>query len=303
MTELRRQASQHAHLLAAQHPRLPVVHGDRRHPEDLGQHHGDHHDRGLDARGRPARHRRVRRAQLGSSTARRVAAEPVPPAVRDTFRVSALLAAATARSAAGRTPRASWRTRTSTSISTNPNRSLNADFLEVIYRMAAGRCRAPRTSSSPATWGRGSLDGIGLQALARTSLAWSLGAARARPGARSTTSRSRCRAASRGPARAPAGADGDARDRGGNAPLASCVADACGGFELELPAGHPVEAALARGAPLALTCHVRRRPGARPAVELVADGHGGRGRRVVRAARDGTVTLRRAPSRAGGHVV
>ena len=35
------------HLLAAQHPRLPELHGHRRRAEDVGQHDGGHDDRGL----------------------------------------------------------------------------------------------------------------------------------------------------------------------------------------------------------------------------------------------------------------
>ena len=38
-----------AHLLAALDPRLPLLHGDRRRAEDLGQHYGDHRHRGLGA--------------------------------------------------------------------------------------------------------------------------------------------------------------------------------------------------------------------------------------------------------------
>ena len=62
------------HLLAAQRPRLPELHGHRRRAEDLGQHDGDHHDRGLGARGRRAGDRRVRppqrRAERGAGGGR-----------------------------------------------------------------------------------------------------------------------------------------------------------------------------------------------------------------------------------------
>ncbi len=53
----------HPELLAAQHPRLSLLHGHRRHPEDLGQRHGDHHDGRLGARGRRPGDPRVRGAE------------------------------------------------------------------------------------------------------------------------------------------------------------------------------------------------------------------------------------------------
>ncbi len=102
----------------------------------------------------------------------RVAAEPPPRAVRERYRVSALLRhvvpdlplAHAARIMAQQT--ASWHLM-------NSNRSLTADFLEVCYRMAAGEPPRVEDFLVQGDLGPLSLDGIELK-LSRASLEWSL---------------------------------------------------------------------------------------------------------------------------------
>ena len=281
-----RARDQHAHLLAAQHPRLPLVHGDRRHPEDLGQHHGDHHDRGLDPRGRRARDARVRRARTRELNQRRVAAEPVPPAVRERYQVSALLREVDARPAAGRTPRAILAHENANYHLENTNRNLNADFLEVIYRMAAGQlprrddffiesdmgplsldgdrrssCRAPRSS------GRSSACARDPALLDYVSLAVPRGFMR--PGAVAPRARVRCTSQRRADGGAAAGAFDGRRD---------AAASRCGSR-----AGHAVERG-ARGRRRSLWLRRRATPrAASSAIELLARGHGGHGLLGARA--------------------
>ena len=127
----------------------------------------------------------------------RVLAEPVPPEVAARYRVSALLGerepglplppAARVLADGG----ASYHL-------ANSSRALNADFLEVVYRMAAGEL--PRLDDFFVAGDHDdySLDRVGLR-LSRESVAWSLERLRRDP-ARSTTSRWPCRAASCGPA-------------------------------------------------------------------------------------------------------
>jgi glutamate synthase domain-containing protein 3/ferredoxin len=237
-------------------------------------------------------------AQNSALNRARVAAEPVPPAVRDTFRVSALLAERRPDQPLTLAARILAHENVNFHL-TNSNRNLNADFLEVIYRMAAGEMPRAADFFIAGDMGEGSLDGIGLR-LSADALAWSLERLERDPALLDYVSLAVPRGFAR-PGAAPAGATVTLVTAAGNAPLASCVADTCGGFELELPAGHPVEAALAGGAPLALTCHVGDGPAR--TLSLVADGHGGRGASVVRGSADGTVTLRRRAGARGGHVL
>src|SRR6185436_10019237 len=93
---------------------------------------------------------------------RRVEAEPVPPSVRETFKVSALFRQLepdlplvhAARAMAHQD--ASWHLE-------NTNRNLNADFLEVIYRMAAGVLPAVDDFMIGGDLDRLSLDGVRLK--------------------------------------------------------------------------------------------------------------------------------------------
>jgi len=103
---------------------------------------------------------------------RRVMAEPVPPAVRAQYRVSALLGHVEPDLPAVHAARimahanANWHLE-------NSNRNLSADFLEVIYRMAAGNAPELDDFFLASDMGPLSLDSVGLR-LSRESLAWSL---------------------------------------------------------------------------------------------------------------------------------
>src|SRR5207245_9327726 len=103
---------------------------------------------------------------------RRVAAEPVPAEVRERYRVSALLPQVEADLPLVHAARimahqnANWHLE-------NSNRNLSGDFLEVIYRMAAGQRPTADDFFISSDMGAMSLDAVGLK-LSRESLAWSL---------------------------------------------------------------------------------------------------------------------------------
>ena len=111
---------------------------------------------------------------------RRVAAEPVPPEVRRRYRVSALLREVTPDLPLVNAARVLAQRDASYHID-NSSRALNADFLEVVYRMASGRL--PEEDEFLLSGGQGelSLDGVGLK-LSRASLAWSVARPDAGPG-------------------------------------------------------------------------------------------------------------------------
>ena len=241
--------------------------------------------------------------------ARRVAAEPVPPAVRERYRVSALLRhvkpglplVLAARIQEQGT--ANWHLE-------NLNRSLTGDFLEVAYRMAAGRLPRLEDFFLEGDMGAFSLDGVRVR-LSRESVAWSLerlGRDPAlldyvqlavprgfqRPGAAPPGARCALRAAG-----APPGA-GTGGDAAGAETLAEWTADGRGGFDLRLPADPRLDAALAGDAPLAMTASSG--DGEAPkTVALVAKDHTAAGLSIVRAAGDGSVVLKRHP--AGGYAL
>src|SRR5439155_22026853 len=77
------------------------------------------------------------------------------------------------------------------------------------------------------------------------------------------------------------------------AALASFTADLRGGFEVRLPAGHPLEAGI--DAPGSAWLVARDAEAGEQRIELPAAGHGGHGLGVARASRDGRVTLCREP--------
>ncbi|MEK7330369.1 MAG: hypothetical protein AAB113_06155, partial [Candidatus Eisenbacteria bacterium] len=202
--------------------------------------------------------------------ARRLEAEPVPPGVRDTFKVSALLAhlkpdlplVHTARAMAHHD--ASWHLE-------NTNRNLNADFLEVIYRMAAGTLPAADDFFIAGDMGPLSLDGIGVR-LSRASLEWSLARLRRDPGLLDYVSLAVPRGFMR-PGAVAAGSEVTLHSVPAGPALVSFTADARGGFEVRLPAGHALEDTLAGDASLWLVvgngqCGSKR-------AELLARGHGG----------------------------
>ena len=229
--------------------------------------------------------------------ARLLDAEPVPEAVREAFRVSALLChlkpdlplVHAARSMAHEN--VNWHLE-------NTNRSLNADFLEVIYRMAAGSMPTADDFLIAGDMGPLSLDGVGVR-VSRSSLAWSLARLGRDPGALDYISLAVPRGFHR-PGAVPAGATVEIRTQAGAAALVTFVADAHGGFEHRLPAGHPLEHAIAGDDSLWLTALGSNGTGeAGQAIELVAAGHGAHGHSVARASRNGAVTLRREPGPAG----
>jgi glutamate synthase domain-containing protein 3/ferredoxin len=221
---------------------------------------------------------------------RRIAAEPVPPEVRDTFKPSALLVQLTpdlplvhaARAMAHHD--ASWHLE-------NTNRNLNADFLEVIYRMAAGMPPTADDFFIGGDMGPLSLDGIRVR-LSRASLDWSLERVRRDPSLLDYISLAVPRGFMRPGAVAAGSTVAVHADPGGPA-LASCTADGRGGFERRLPAGHALEEALAGQASLWLMGGDGH--GGTRTTELLARGHGAHGLSVMRASADGAVTLRRGP--------
>ncbi len=235
--------------------------------------------------------------------ARRLEAEPVPAPVRESFKASSLLGhlrpdlplVHAARAMAHHN--ANWHL-------DNTNRNLNGDFLAVIYRMAAGAMPSADDFFIAGDMGPLSLDGIGVK-LSRASLEWSLARLARDPSLLDYISLAVPRGFLR-PGAAPAGAEVGVHARVGDPALASFTADSRGGFEVHLAAGHALEAALDGDASLWLVA--RDGPGATRDVELLAHGHGGHGLSIVRASRDGSVTLRRdpgsrSPGGAGGLVL
>jgi glutamate synthase domain-containing protein 2 len=220
----------------------------------------------------------------------RVAAEPVPPSVRAAFRVSALLRERkpdlplvhAARILAH--ANANWHLE-------NSNRNLSADFLEVIYRMAAGELPAADDFFIASDMGELGLDRVGLK-LSRASLEWALERLRRDPTLLDYISLAVPRGFHR-PGAVPPRSAVVVRAPAGGPPLAELVADREGGFEVTLPAGHAIEAALGGDAPLVLDA--RDPEGGETRIELVAHGHGAHGLSLARASRDGNVTVRREP--------
>ncbi len=223
--------------------------------------------------------------------AQRVAAEAVPAEVRETFKVSALLQHLKPDLPLVHAARVLAHQNANYHLE-NSNRNLNADFLEVIYRMAAGE--RPRLDDFllASDMGALSLDSIGLR-LSRESLAWSLARLERDPSALDYVSLAVPRGFTR-PGAVPARAEVRVLGGGPQAPeLLRLGADARGGFELWLEPGHALERALEGDAPLWLAW--RDGGGEEGTVELVASGHGAHGLSVARASRDGSVTVRREP--------
>ena len=128
-----------------------------------------------------------------AQNAARVAAEPVPQAVRERYRVSNVLSERRPDLPLVNAARVLAQRDANYHLE-NSNRSLNADFLEVIYRMAAGELPGATTSSSRATWDRSRSTASGSSSRANRSPGRSTACA-ATPSC-STTYRSRSRAAS-----------------------------------------------------------------------------------------------------------
>ena len=253
---------------------------------------------------------------------RRVAAEPVPRPVRARYRVSQLLAERrtdlpmvnAARVLAQRD--ASWHLG-------NSSRALNADFLEVIYRMAAGAL--PELDEFFVTGDQGpySLDRVGLK-VSRDSVAWALERLRRDPSLLDYVSLAVPRGFVRPGAVAP-GATVSLHATPDGPALLRFDADGRGGFAQRVDEGHPLTEVLAtrdgadgpanepgdrlgrrrpEGGPAgdaALTLRAVAADGSTTELELGAVGHGAHGDGAVRASADGAVVLKRDPR--GGIVV
>jgi len=181
---------------------------------------------------------------------RRVRAEPVPGSVRAAYRVSALLVERRPDLPLVQAAKILAHENVNWHLE-NSNRSLSADFLEVIYRMAAGELPGEDDFFMASDMGAHSLDAVGLR-LSRESLRWSLERLRRNPALLDYVSLAVPRGFDRPGSVAP-GARVEIRARVDDAPLAVFEADVTGGFEHVLPAGHPIEAALEGDAPLLLS--------------------------------------------------
>jgi ferredoxin len=236
--------------------------------------------------------------------ARRMAAEPVPQAVRDTYRVSALMTRLVPDLPLVNAARILAHDSANYHLE-NTNRNLSADHLEVIYRMAAGQLPGPDDFFIEGDMGPLSLDGIGLE-LSRRSLEWSLARLHRDPQALDYVSLAVPRGFTRPGAVAPR-ADVRLVESSGEGPatqanrsdangrserLLSFAADAFGGFEVRLDQGTPVERLLEGDASLWL---VAREGAGTRAIELSSAPEARLGHTVVRASRDGAVTLVRDP--------
>ncbi|HEY2953711.1 MAG TPA: glutamate synthase-related protein [Candidatus Eisenbacteria bacterium] len=229
----------------------------------------------------------VQNAELN---ARRVAAEPPPRAVRERFKVSGLLAEVRPDLPLVHAARILAHRNANYHLE-NSNRNLSADFLEVIYRMAAGKMPEADDFFLSSDMGELSLDGIRVR-LTRESIAWSLQRLARDPQALDYVSLAVPRGFLR-PGAVPPGARVSLHAGGADAAaLVTLEADARGGFEHRWAPAPALVQALEKGAPLAL---VARDPeGGERRVELAAPASA-TGHSVLRASRDGAVTLKRDP--------
>ena len=241
----------------------------------------------------------------------RVAAEPAPPEVAARFRVSALLGEREPGLPLPEAARVLADGGASYHVD-NSSRALNADFLEVIYRMAAGELPRLDDFFVAGDHDEYSLDRVGLR-LSRASVAWSLSRLSRDPALLDYLSL----AVPRGFLR-PGAADPGARVTVHGAPQAAALvgleADVRGGFEARLRRGHPLERALEGDEPLWLRavdaaghetltelCPVAFAAADAPDGRDAPGAPGGRGTTVLRASAGGAVTIRRDPR--GGLIV
>ena len=234
---------------------------------------------------------------------RRVKAEPVPGAVRDRYRVSALLREVTPDLPLALAAQVLAHENVNFHLQ-NTNRNLSADFLDVIYRMAAGELPRAEDFFIESDMGTMSLDGVELK-LSQASLRAALERLHREPELLDYISLAVPRGFLR-PGAVPSGAGVAVHramplgvSRGPGEVLAQLDADATGGFEQCFEHGHELEGALRDEAPVWLVA--RDAEGGETRIELTALGHGGKGYTVLRASSDGAVTLRREP--AGGLVL
>ena len=231
-----------------------------------------------------------------AQNAARVAAEPVPAAVRERYRVSNLLRERRPDLPLVNAARVLAQRDANYHLA-NSNRSLNADFLEVIYRMAAGEMPVLGDFFVAGDQGPYSLDRVGLR-LSREAVAWALARLEKDPALLDYVQLAVPRGFTR-PGAAPPGASVSVHAGAAAPALARVDADASGGFELALDAGHPLEAALGPGADAdgdgSLWLRAVAADGAVTETELTAVGHGAHGVSVLRASADGAVVLKRDP--------
>jgi len=230
-------------------------------------------------------------AKNAELNAARIAAEPPRADVRERFKVSSLLGEITPELPLVHAARILAHENANFHLE-NSNRNLGADFLEVIYRMAAGEMPREDDFFIGSDMGPLSLDHVGLK-LSKESLAWALARFRRDPQTLDYVSLAVPRGFFR-PGAVPAGAETSLAVPGAEStPLVRFTADAFGGFDLALASSPALDQALTGEASLVLIAHGRE--GADTRVELVAKDHGGHGLSIVRASVDGTTVLRREP--------
>jgi len=231
----------------------------------------------------------------------RIAAEPVPDEVRRHYRVSRLLRERLPDLPLVNAARVLAQCDANYHLE-NSNRSLNADFLEAIYRMAAGEMPALDDFFLAGDQGPYSLDRVRLK-LSRASVAWSLARLREDPALLDYIQLAVPRGFTR-PGAVPPGASVSVHAGVDSPPLVRVKADARGGFEATLEAGHPLDTALRPGGAAddsgggdtgGLRLRVTAADGSVSDVDLSAVGHGAHGSGVLRASADGAVTLKRDP--------
>ena len=238
----------------------------------------------------------------------RVAAEPAPPEVAARYRVSALLGEREPGLPLPEAARVLADGGASYHID-NSSRALNADFLDVIYRMAAGELPRLDDFFVAGDHDEYSLDRVGLR-LSRASVAWSLRRLNRDPALLDYISLAVPRGFLR-PGAAPPRARVTVHGAPQAAALVGLEADERGGFEARLRRGHPLERALEGEESLwlravdaagreTLTELGRGALGASGAPETAGSG-GRRATTVLRASADGAVTVRRDPR--GGFIV
>ena len=221
---------------------------------------------------------------------RRLAAEPVPPTVRRRYLASALLREVEPALPLVDAARVLAQRDASYHID-NGSRALTADFLEVIYRMAAGRL--PEEDDFFVEGGQGdySLDRVRLR-LSRESLRWSLERLPRDPALLDYIGLAVARGFLRPGAVAPR-AVVTVHAAQGRPALMRLQADESGGFERRFGSGHPLAAALDDDDSLWL--RAVDPDGSETWSELLVAHHAARGVTVARASADGGVTLRRDP--------
>ena len=240
-------------------------------------------------------------AEFGAANAAqnrvRVAAEPAPAGVAARYRVSALLGEVEPGLPLPPAARVLADGGAGYHVD-NSSRALNADFLEVVYRMAAGSAPTLDDFFVSGDGDEYSLDRVRLR-LSREAVAWSLERLSRDPALLDYVALAVPRGFLRPGAVAP-GARVTLHPGRDAAALVGLKADERGGVGAHLRRGHPLEQALDAGEPLWLRAAV---DGEEPTlVELVPPAAAAgdsvspaTGRTVLRASADGAVVVRRDP--------